>query len=499
MSKTINVEQVKQLLNVEHKARQEALKVHPATEHDVRDAPQMEILAYFTSALKDIRDGYIERLNRARTERAELTNKIDVSRAKDQFQQIGDDVESSLIELVVGREDGLKRSFEAKDRADKQLRAFKHEHNLVTTEPDYPHSMWDHMSWVLVAALLEWILLSYFYKDIGTGGWVEGFFYASLFSAVNLLIALILGNVLRQINQKNRVRKVLAGVSALILVVAFLFATILVAHFRYAGQEVAEQREKAAVAAAHGIATGSVAALVQAATALSWNSAKAIGNRAWERARQDWTDLPDPLGWIVIIATCLFGVITAWKGYGMDDPRPGYGKLDRTVRQRDEEYGEIKKDYVVRLSELYDKKLQAQNQIFREIDTNIDRFLRNCEGARAEVQQFDGKKSVVQNNCNAVLGAYRGTYWFVKGAPIPPYLDADIELDEGITQDLLKVADLLGCEARQGQYSDARREFSALVAENRRVMNEKKTSALRDYQVRLAAMQGSILTALIAA
>lgn len=496
MPRTINPAQVSQTLNVKERARSEAAKEPTAADGMTLDGPQSEILAYFSDALKEIRDGYIEKLNRFRTERGELSNKIDISRAKDQFQQIGDDVEANLMQLQVENEGNLKRAFLMKAKSLRHLNVFKHKHDLVTTEAHYPDSMWSHLSWVAVAALFEWILLSYFYKDIGTGGWAEGFFYASLFSVVNLLVAIILGNVLRQINHQSHIRKMLGVTGALICVIAFLFATILVAHFRYAAQEFSQQQQEAQAAAAAGLTTGNTTQLSQAATALSWNSAKAIGNMAWERARRDWNDLPDPLGWIVIFATCLFGVVTAWKGYGMDDRYPGYGELDRDFLKKDHEYEEAKKGYVALINGLFDTKLLDQDKIFRDTEANVQRFNRICDSARMEVQKFEGEKVIVRDNCNAVVKIYRDTYIYVRGAPIPSYFEADIKLDEAIARDLHDIADLNEADELKTHYSVALREFSTLAAENRKDMNTKKTSALRGFQSYVSSLQEDITKSL---
>ena len=152
MSRTINSAEVSAHLNVEQKAREEGVKGHPLANATTFDGPQSEILAHFTDALKEIRKGYIERLNRTRTERKELANKINVARAKDQFQQISDDVGSSLMQLRVENEGILKRTIDGKERALRSLNAFRSEHGLITTEPKYPESLWSHMSWVAVAA-----------------------------------------------------------------------------------------------------------------------------------------------------------------------------------------------------------------------------------------------------------------------------------------------------------------------------------------------------------
>ena len=491
MLRTIIPAQVSQHLDVEHKARQEGAKGHPPANATTLDGPQSEIEAHFTDALKEIRDGYIERLNLNRTERKELATKIHVTLAKDQFQQIGDDVEPNLMQLKVENEGALKRSVASKEGALRSLNAFRHEYKLVTTEPQYPESMWSHMSWVAVAALIEWILLSYFYKDIG--GFIAGFFYASLFSIVNLLIAIILGNVLRQINLPSLGRKFLGVVGALICVISFLFATVLVSHFRYAAQEYAEERAKVQAQASQGLATGNVQIMQIALSELSWNSAKAIGNKAWEKVKRDWTDLPDPLGWIVIVATCIFGVVTAWKGYGMDDRFPGYGKRHSDFLKKDREYEKDKKIYSTHISDLFDSKQKAQEKIFRDTEANVQKFGRLCGTALTEVQKFETERIPVRDSCNAVLKIYRDVNTFVRaGAPVPAYFNQDIELDSSIERDLNDVADLKDCEKNEKQYSSALSEFSTLAVMNRKDMNEKKTKAFKDFQIFVSLLEDDI-------
>ncbi len=498
MQRTIIPEQVSQHLRIEHKAREEGIKKQPPADATTFDGPQAEILAYFTDALKEIRDGYIERLNRTRTERKELANKIDVVRAKNQFQQIGDDVEASLMQLRVENEGGLARSVDGKERAQRHLNAFRHKHDLVTIEPSYPDSMWDHLSLVALAALGEWLLLSYFYKGIGSGGFVEGFFYASLFSIVNLLLAIILGNVLRQYNLPSISRKLLATAGAGILIATFLFVTILVAHFRYAAMEYKATQTRIVIEANQGVAAGNAAGMRQAVSALSWDSAKEIGNKAWDRAKLDWRNLPDPLAWIVVVATCLFGGLAAWKGYRMDDRFPGYGDLHRDFRKKDFEYEETKKSYGNLISGLFEVKQRAQESIFSETDGNIQRFGRICGTARAEVQKFESERVAVRDNCNAVLNIYRDANKYVRGSSTPPaYFDKNVELDEAIARDLHDVADLLESTEMEKQYSNSLSEFSALAAQSRKEMNLKKTDGLREFQRYVASLEVDIRQSLI--
>ncbi len=494
MALSINPAQVSSHLDVEAKARVEGTTNNPPTDSITFDAPQSEILAHFTEALKEIRDGYIGRLNRIRNERKELADKINIARTRDQFQQVADDVEATLMQLRVDHEGELTSALNSRGRSIRHLNFFRSEHNLITIEPRYPTSMWEHLSWVFVAAGIEWILLSYFYKDIGTGGYFEGFFYALIFSVVNLLLAIIFGNVLRQINHRSLRRKFLGSVGVLVCAIAFLLVTMLVAHFRYAAQEFVEEQAKAEALAAHGLAAGSARQMSD--PVLSLNSARAIGYKAWQRFRHDWNDLPDPLGWIVIVATCVFGAITAWKGYGMDDRYPGYGDLHRDFKKKDQEYNQTKKLYGASITGVFDSKQKVQGNIFSEIEKNIRTFGQICSRARDEIHKFDGELVVVRDNCNAVLKIYRGTNGYVRSSPKPNYFDQPVEMDRIIACDLQEVADLDGCDVQQKEYSKALEEFSSLAAQNRKEMNDKKTRALQEFQKFISDLEKGVKKAL---
>src|SRR5437763_1038328 len=100
--------------------------------------------------------------------------------------------------------------------------------------------------------------------------------------------------------------------------------------------------------------------------------------RAAKLARQRFAQSPfgfeDVFSWILLVLAVIFGIVAAYKGYGIDDAYPGYGELDRHLKSMRAIYEAAKADYSRVVDQFFDRTLQNQARLLSEVKSNIEYY-----------------------------------------------------------------------------------------------------------------------------
>ena len=201
----------------------------------------------------------------------------------------------------------LGRLLDDETAARRDLATFQDRHKRVLGA-DYPGSRSLHVVILLITIFVETMLNAYFFKEGGELGWVEGVIKALLVSVANVMFAFVFGGMLllRQMHHVDFSHR-LAAYSLFVPFVATIVGfNLLIAHYR-------AQLERDPVVA----------------MSAAWTS---------------WLEHPTQLGNVSATVLLILGVIAAaiacLDALFIDDPYPGYGRIDRRYREANAEVDE---------------------------------------------------------------------------------------------------------------------------------------------------------------
>ena len=207
--------------------------------------------------------------------------------------------------------------------------------NALARPARYPES---HLfRWGLVAGLMiiESLANGYYFSKGNDFGLLGGVMQAVLVSAVNILSALIFSRtLLRWIWHRSIVWKAIGAIVLPLYLIAIVMLNLFVAHYRDALGNIAIDNP------------------AQAAVTTFW-SAPFV--------------LVDFDSWILAVLGLLFATVSLLDGYGMDDPYPGYGDVDRAYRRRVTAYTDQKHELLEQLRSTRDRTTAAITDIRNEL------------------------------------------------------------------------------------------------------------------------------------
>src|SRR5262245_1127499 len=322
MQKLVDLAQ--RALQVDEKAADAARHDNPNTRSATLDVTESEICAHFTALARERRESCEVRLARLQLDRKATVAKIDVMQTRDAFARLLTPVEPRLEKLRADHTAALSQAKESEARAVKHLRWFQQKHGLHYRAASYPASPLYHFALVAALALVEWISLAAFYAEGSDFGLLGGVLIAMTLSVVNVSLAILAGSLLRYVNHRSGRRKALALTGVAVLYAGFLLVTLAAAHYRVATSDIAQSQPESAAPVGAPLASHVAADFDQ------WRTARL----AWQRFARNPAGFEDVFSWILVVLALVFGIVASYKGYRVDDPYPGYGRLDRELNAR---------------------------------------------------------------------------------------------------------------------------------------------------------------------
>ena len=192
------------------------------------------------------------------------------------------------------------------NQAKKELKVFRHDNRLEDRSAEYPDSVILHMSFIIVLVLVESVLNANFLalgNEHGLlGGWIEAF----IISLINALaIGWVLCQGIRCLHHCSVFRKLFGMVTTMLAAVSAIGFNLGVAHYRNAlGGELPEK-----------------------ASIMAWES---LRNVPW--------DIGDIKSMMLFSLGIVVVVLAVVDWIHMDDPYPGYGRIDRKHAEALEEW-----------------------------------------------------------------------------------------------------------------------------------------------------------------
>lgn len=465
----IDVNEVLSLFSVKQKAHEAGVINNPPSNSNQLDTTQFSIVAHFEKALSENRQSILEKQNKLVLERTQLSNEINVENDQHEYQKLTDQIEPHVQHLELKYKGDLFNAKQSEERSMRYLRFFEARNELYGKPAKYPQSLIRHLAIIAIIAFVEWISLSYFYSEGSDFGIIGGIIIAASFSLLNLSIAILIGNLCRYFNHRMINKKLLGGIACLFFFCLFFFTTSIAGHYRNATIEnIQMQKEK--------VITGGE----------SWR----VAQIAWDKFSDAPLGFNNVLTWIVVVATFMFGVFAAYKGYKMDDPYPGYGHLDKDLKQKQAHYESVKNDFMEQIVHHFDNIRSKQSQLLDNAIRNIRRFNQMLSDSNNLCNDFLGKVGLIRNNCNTVIKTYRDDNKFIRTSPPPDYFAKEVALDSSLTNPINGASE---SEKRLSEeYKNHLDEFNRISAENRAILQQRYTEALKNYEELVTTLERDV-------
>lgn len=475
-------------LKVDRIARDAGVRNNPPTNSTTPDANEQGIIVSFTTQLRQRKSDCESRLEQFTLDRRETATKIDIEQTKHSFARLLNAVKPELEKLRQDHSSVLHKAKESEERALRYLRHFQHEHGLYNRGATYPDSLIRHFAIIAAIGVLEWISLSSFYAEGSDFGLLGGILIAMVLSITNVGLLIIAGSLLRYLNHKNLVRKLLAIGGSTFLVGCFILVTLGAAHYRVAANEISQSQQPGSRQSG-AATTGGVA--VASTDADQWRAAKLAGRRLSEAP----VGFEDVFSWVPVVLAVLFGIVAGYKGYHMDDVYPGYGKLERDLKRMRAIYEVRKRDYTRAVDQFFENTLQEQGRLLSDAKSSIAYYNQLAAKTADEIRAFCREAAEISDACNLVVARYRQVNTEVATAARPGYFKDKISFDAA----LLTPPDGLSAEEEQlrKRYENATREFSDIAQANDSTLQKLRTDDIlrredyfkeleRDVQEKLA-------------
>lgn len=467
-------------LDVDQRAKTAGVSDQPPSHSTAPDAHEREFITYFTNKLRAQRDKSERALSQFALDRAASSSHIDIAQTRAELASLFNSIEPELARLKQLRKQDLELKKDEEARALRHLRHFQIEHHLQNRDADpAPSYVW-HFALVASFAVLEWISLSVFYAEGSDFGLLGGVIMAMALSIINIGLAVFAGAILRYLNHKSVTRKLLAFLGVSVLSGLFLLATGFAAHYRNAAREIAPSHAQAPQPMV-GQPNQSPSFLGGRAVAGDDDQFRA-SMLAWDQFVDHGFMFRDVLSWLLVIFAGMFGVVAAWKGYGVGDRYPGYGPTFYKFRECRAAYDAARTQYTEEVDGIFIAAGNKQQNLLREVRKHIDYYQELARQSDVWTRSYGQFAQEVEQTCNDIVVRYRQKNREVATSPAPEYFRHAVRVEPALmfAPEPLSPAEKI----RLQEYSDAIREFTEVVQEydaRRQDMRTRYLEALHKF------------------
>jgi hypothetical protein len=396
----INIDNLAEELSVKKRAQQSGRLGEPKANAMSPDGFEVEIIGKMRLLLSNARSTAEQALMQLRGR----VNEIDITNVPNRIANLKADTDIELDRLLAESR-GVLSQKRLRERLMYRTLNFFIAENDIHHEPQYPESFILHWAFIAAIVIAESLANSYFFAKGSDMGLIGGALQAFLISAVNVGVALLAGELFRNIYHIDGHRRWLAYGSISIYAVVILFFNLATGHYR---------------------------------AQLQLDPFEAI-----TKAIPAMIDKPFPLDNFDSNVLVLIGLIAtlfaAGKSFLADDRYPGYGKVHRQYCEAGDVYeAEIKKlRHSINII-VDEKRVEAVHLASRaqrdadEYPTLLDRM----EGLAAD---FERHAVNVEQGCHTLLKMYRSQNSTIRGGQNPNYFDDYPNLTDGETLDLADV------------------------------------------------------------
>lgn len=334
-------------------------------------------------------------------------NSCDVAAVINRALQIGDEFGRDASALVAQWHAELERVTARFAAIDAEYHSFRELHRL-RREPHYPsRGLWTLMIAALgIVVIGEGALNAFFFARGLWGGIVAGFLVAMIFSAINIVLASMVGHFfMRYINHSSRGTRIAAAVGLALYIAVLIVIALAIGHYRDA----------------LGISSDDAGAITM----------KALHDHLFE--------LDDFQSLVLALVTFVFGIFALLDSYHLDDVYPGYGTLHRRWLGASEEHEQMKAGLLGALEEQRRRAQANLDKLADDANASLRRFDSAIQQKETTRRALDDAHRQARAGLEALLGIFRdenskarpADCRITQYAPIPPLepLDVDFHTD----------------------------------------------------------------------
>jgi len=216
---------------------------------------------------------------------------------------------------------------------------------------------------------------------------------------------------------------------------------------------------------------------------------------AWQRFALNPVGFDDVFSWILVVLALIFAIFAAYKGYGLDDPYPGYGVLDRELEARRARYETAKAEYCRLGDQVFDRTLQEQAHLFADVKSNIDYYQQLLSQSDDQRRAFVHDVAEIQDACNIVLKRYRQTNVRVRVSPAPFYFNNSFTFDGHLVKPPEAIAEDEDWLSRS--YQSAMKDFNDIARQNDTTVQNLRTAEIRRREYHFNKLERDVRERLI--
>lgn len=298
----INVENVKSILKLSERAQENGSKSVPRTATSSKDAMAEEIDSYLATLISLAQDKLLSYLTAIK----ELTN----HQSDGSPQMITEIYEAAKSDIKKTARNHYNRLFAIRQnwiRGERELGEFRASHQLLGPAR-YPDDKTLTYGVIFFILIVELVVNAYALGAAHPEGPLGVFVEIMMFGVANIGVAYLLGNFIwRYFNHVAVGRKLIAGILAVPMMTFLIFLNFLLAHYRDALSKVD--------------ANNNLTDML--------SSVQRLGATATESLLTNPIAMEDFKSYLLLFVGILASIIATKKSYDLDDPYPGYGKLQR--------------------------------------------------------------------------------------------------------------------------------------------------------------------------
>jgi hypothetical protein len=382
----VNIDAQARFYKLEQRGAEDGVRNHPGTDATLAAQSEQTI----KGAIEADRDRCLVDLSsHLRAERdalAQLQTAMDVAG----MRQGADEANTEFEALKVRYASALREHREVAESRREEYAIFRKRNRLIRMARQ-PTGR-EH-TWVLIAFFIavEAIVNAYFFSSASEDGLLGGAVMAGAFSAINIAVGVLNGWFpFRWAHHRNLAMKLIGFTTALSLCAGSLLLNVFVAHFRDAS----------------------------AATARSPPLPEVLAGMI-----VDPFALQGMQSWFLLALGVLFAGMATAKGYGLDDPYPLFGAVDRRrVAARDayEEMRQTVMDHASQVRDDFTSELRVKIETLRASSTQRQQIL----ASRARnITEFDAHESHLANAGQQLLSIYRRANEESRSTPTPAHFE----------------------------------------------------------------------------
>lgn len=438
----IDADDLARRLRIKDNAIERAKRGEPKSEAESLDAVEQDIIRHISDEVSQARSyasremqGYGARLAASRldTKEVEIRNV-----ARDAVSQFGVEIRDGSNRLNIYLQN-------VRDSHGERMR-FRESHDLQRPV-DEPSSVLLHWGIIAVLSMIEVGFNSFFFAVGLETGLLGGAIEAILFALPNIGLGLFVGRYLYPLmNHVSAVKRCVSAIGFIAHLVAVTIFNVAVAHYRIALQGP----------------TPEDAAHLAVQTLMS----------------QPFL-ISDLHSLLLIGVGIMFSLFAAMDGYRMQDPYPGYSRVERRYRYFSEEYSHYQRTIVEELEDVKNSAIQ----VLSNLKDDIPRYYSDLEcilGNQSQlVKEFDAHCHHLHRACLRLITVYRdenararstaAPAYFVRSPELPPVISIDV--DNGPRIDMAKQGEIAkgcteeleeSCKKIYAQFDELQKQFPLL-------------------------------------